>query len=139
MGSLGTASLQATAAHVACALGVETVDVLDNGADGGAAVVAGGGDQPAILKAARELGCTKYVTGTVVHRWARDGLQKGNREFHAMARQWRINLIGASHHNTEKCAVQDVAIYLRQNGLDVAYVEDPVLEGCTLGNWRGQA
>jgi len=137
MGSLDTTSLDAMATHLCQSLSINTVDVFDYGAsDGPVAVVAGGGDQPEILDEARKLGCTTYITGTVVHRWKRESIQSMNREFHQLARQWKINLIGASHYHTEKCAVEDIALFLEQQGLYSEFLEDPVLENYTMGNWR---
>jgi putative NIF3 family GTP cyclohydrolase 1 type 2 len=136
IGSLETEDLDAMADHVSRALYIDTVDVFDNGAvDGTVAVVAGGGDQPEILKEAHELGCTTYVTGTVVHRWQMESIQELNREFHALARRLEVNLIGATHYHTEKCGVQDVAAYLRQNDIEATFLEDPLLENYEMGNW----
>ncbi|MFX0203962.1 MAG: Nif3-like dinuclear metal center hexameric protein, partial [Candidatus Hodarchaeota archaeon] len=105
-GSMHTADLDLLADHVSRVLKIDSVDVFDNGADEGLiAVVAGGGDQPDVLKMAKELGCTTYITGTAVHRWAFEPVQEKNREFHRLAREWKINVIGASHYHTEKCAV----------------------------------
>ena len=61
-----------------------------------------------------------------------------NKEFHALARKWSINLIGASHYHTEKCAVQDIAVYLEQNGIQAAFLPDPILEEYSSGNWIKQ-
>lgn len=96
--------------------------------------VFGGGDQPKILKEAKNLGCRTYITGTVVHRWKRKSIQENNAEFHRLAREWKINLIGASHYCTEKCAVEDVATYVRENGLQSTFLEDPILGDYTKGN-----
>ncbi len=137
MGSLHTSDLDQTAQHVCRSLNISTVDVFDYGAsDGPVAVVAGGGDQPRILKEAKELGCTTYITGTAVHRWKRQSIQDMNREFHRLAREWKINVIGASHHCTERCAVEDVAIYLRENNIQATFLEDAILGDYTKGNWK---
>jgi putative NIF3 family GTP cyclohydrolase 1 type 2 len=138
-GSVGTADLDLLAGHVSRSLGIDSVDVFDNGAgDGLIAVVAGGGDQPDVLKMAKELGCTTYITGTAVHRWAFEPVQKKNKEFHKLAKEWRINVIGASHYHTEKCAVQDVAKFLEMNGFKAEFLDDPVLGKYTNGNWKKQ-
>ncbi|MFC1735478.1 Nif3-like dinuclear metal center hexameric protein [Candidatus Hydrogenedentota bacterium] len=119
------------------ATNLDTVDVFDNvGQFGLTAVVAGGGDQVPILKEAESLGCTTYITGTAVHRWGREPIQKGNREFHEGARMAGMNLIGATHYNTEKYAVQDVAALLQQQGFPAMFVEDPVLREYNEGNYR---
>ena len=139
IGSVQSADVNAIAEHVSRSLGIETVDVFDNDAeDGPAAVVAGGGDQPEILKKAKELGCTTYITGTVVHRWAFEPVQRANERFHALAKELRINLIGASHYHTEKCAVQDVAAFLRASGFEAEFLDDPILKNYTSGNWKKQ-
>jgi len=136
-GWMGSDNLRTTADQVAYSLGISTIDVFDNnGGSGLTAVVAGGGDQASILAEARELGCTRYVTGTVVHRWALEFIQARNAEFHAAAREGRIDLIGASHYHTEKCALEDVAAYLRQHGVDATFLDDPVLGTYDCGNWR---
>jgi len=138
MGTLDAADIDATAQYVSRSLGIDTVDVFDNDAeDGFTAVVAGGGDQPEILKKAKELGCTTYITGTAVHRWAFEPIQKSNKEFHTLAKELKINLIGASHHHTEKCAVQDIAAFLQENGCRATFLEDPVLGQYSIGNWPG--
>ncbi|KPL24636.1 MAG: hypothetical protein AMJ75_03275 [Phycisphaerae bacterium SM1_79] len=138
-GSMSTGDLDLLAEHVSRSLGIDSVDVFDNGADEGAiAAVAGGGGQPDVLKKAKELGCTTYITGTAVHRWAFEPAQKANKEFHRLAKEWRINVIGASHYHTEKCAVQDVATFLAGNGFKAEFVDDPVLGEYTSGNWKRQ-
>ncbi len=137
MGSLCKRNLGEIAQRVCSSLNISTVDVFDYGAsEGPVAVVAGGGDQPRILEEAKELGCRTYITGTVVHRWKRQSMQDMNREFHRLARQWKINLIGASHHCTERCAVEDVATYLRGNNLQATFLEDPILGDYIKGNRR---
>jgi putative NIF3 family GTP cyclohydrolase 1 type 2 len=136
MGTLNANDIDATAQYVSRSLGIDTVDVFDNDAEEGfTAVVAGAGDQPEILKKAKELGCTTYITGTAVHRWAFDPIQKLNKEFHTIAKELRINLIGASHYHTEKCAVQDITTFLQENVCQAAFLEDPVLERYSIGNW----
>jgi putative NIF3 family GTP cyclohydrolase 1 type 2 len=137
MGLMDTFEIDAIAINVSRSLGIDTVDVFDNEAEEGlTAVVAGGGDQPEILKKAKELGCTTYITGTVVHRWAFEPVQKSNKEFHSLAKELRINLIGASHYHTEKCAVQDVATFLQEKGYQATFLEDPILIKYTSGNWQ---
>ena len=137
MGSLSTRNLDEMAGHVCRSLNISTVDVFDYGAtEGPVAVVAGGGDQPKILKEAKDLGCRTYITGTVVDRWKRKSIQETNAEFHRLARKWKINLIGASHYCTEKCAVEDVAAYLRGDGLEATFLEDPILGDYIKGNWK---
>lgn len=138
-GSMHTANLDLLADHVSRSLKIDSVDVFDNGADEGLiAAVAGGGDQPDVLEMAKELGCTTYITGTAVHRWAFEPVQKKNEEFHRLAREWRINVIGASHYHTEKCAVQDVAEFLEKNGFKAEFLDDPVLGKYTSGNWTAR-
>ena len=139
IGSIDVPGFDMLPAHVSRSLGIDSVDVFDNNAgEGPVAVVAGGGDQPEILRQARHLGCTTYITGTAVHRWARESIQDMNKEFHTLAREWSVSLIGASHYHTEKCAVQDIAAYLEQNGVQAAFLEDPILEEYSSGNWRKQ-
>jgi putative NIF3 family GTP cyclohydrolase 1 type 2 len=136
MGMLPHFDPYAIAAHVARSLDITTSDVFDYGCgkDGRVAVVAGGGDQKEILQQAIDLGCTTYITGTAVHRWSR--AREGNREFHELARAAKINLIGASHHNTEKCAVHDVVKFLQERGIPASYLADPVLDIYDIGNYR---
>ncbi|MHC4890654.1 MAG: Nif3-like dinuclear metal center hexameric protein, partial [Planctomycetota bacterium] len=100
-GSVDMADFDLLADHVSRSLSIDSVDVFDNGADEGSiAAVAGGGDQPDVIKMAKELGCTTYITGTAVHRWAFEPVQKANKEFHRLAKEWKINVIGASHYHT---------------------------------------
>ena len=120
---------------VGSSLGLETVDLFDNGGETAhTAVVAGGGDQIDILKHAEQLGCTTYITGTAVHRWER--MTKANQDFQEYARGAKINLIGDTHYNTEKCAVEDVAALLSERGFPAEFIEDPVLSKYTQGNFR---
>ena len=136
-GSMHQVDLDALANHVGQSLGIDSVDVFDNGAsEGSVAAVAGGGDQPDVLEKGKELGCTTYITGTAVHRWAFEPVQKKNKEFHRLAREWKINVIGASHYHTEKCAVQDVAKFLEKNGFEAEFLDDPVLGEYSSGNWK---
>jgi hypothetical protein len=80
-GSIGGDSLHGMAKTVGHGLGLDTVDLFDNGGKAGlTAVVAGGGDQEKILGAGIESGCTTYITGTVVHRWDRGLNPKGKSE-----------------------------------------------------------
>ncbi|MHC4149493.1 MAG: Nif3-like dinuclear metal center hexameric protein [Planctomycetota bacterium] len=137
IGSLNITDLTSMAGLVCESLGIESVDVFDNGAEEGlTAAVAGGGDQPDILEQAKEKGCTTYITGTVVHRWAFEPVQDKNKKFHALAREWKINLIGASHYHTEKCAVQDASKFLEEHGYKSEFVDDPVLGEYSIGNWK---
>jgi len=139
VGEMPVAELHDMARAVGHALELQTVDVFDNGGGNGpTAVVAGGGDQTQILNEAMGLGCTTYVTGTVVHRWDREPVKKGNRKFHEVARASAVSLIGATHYNTEKCAVQEVAALLAQHGIPATFVEDPVLRRYENGNFRVQ-
>ncbi|MBN2209856.1 MAG: Nif3-like dinuclear metal center hexameric protein [Sedimentisphaerales bacterium] len=133
-GRLEDNTISDVARHVGAALGLETVDMFDNSSEIGlTAVVAGGGDQIDILQQAIQLGCTSYVTGTAVHRWQR--LAEANREFREYARKAKINLIGGTHYNTEKCAVQDVAAFLTQHGFMAEFIEDPILSKYMDGNF----
>ena len=59
-----------------------------------------------------------------------------NREFHRLARKWIINLISASHHCTERCAVEDVASSLRKSNLQARFLEDPIPGDYSKGNWK---
>lgn len=134
-GTMETDSLEVMASAIGRGLGLDSVDLFDNGGKlGRTAVVAGGGDQPEILKAAIEAGCTTYVTGTAMHRWAR--MRRANEEFRKVACEAQVNLIGGTHYNTEKWAVRDVATFLGQNGVDARFVEDPVLSKYEQGNFR---
>ena len=120
---------------VGIALGLETVDLFDHGGNVGlTAVVAGGGDQVDIAKEVQSLGCTTYITGTAVHRWKR--MITANQEFKRYLRASQINLIGGTHYNTEKCAVQDVAAFLNRNGVAAQFIDDPVLSEYRDGNLR---
>lgn len=136
-GMFDNCTLESLAARVCGALEIDSTDVFDyGGREGLVAVVAGGGDQVDILAQANDIGCTTYITGTAVHRWNRPSIQEGNRKFHDYAREHRINLIGASHNNTEKCAVQDVASFLCGKGVPASYLVDPDLDRYDIGNRR---
>jgi putative NIF3 family GTP cyclohydrolase 1 type 2 len=134
-GRIETDTVLGIAQTLGASLGLDTVDLFDNdGSVGLTAVVAGGGDQLDIVKEAQELGCTTYVTGTVVHRWER--MTKSNQKFRDYAQRAGINLVGGTHYNTEKCAVQDVAALLNQHGIQAEFIEDPVLSHYKNGNLR---
>ncbi len=136
-GHMGNDSFKEMAKTVGQALNLDTVDLFDNGGkEELVAVVAGGGDQTKILKAAIERGCSTYITGTVVHRWNREAVQKGNQDFHQLARTARVNLIGGTHYTTEKWAVQDIALFLQGKGIRACFIEDPELWKYDKGNFR---
>jgi hypothetical protein len=62
-------------------------------------------------------------------------IQKGNQNFHKLARENKVILIGGTHYNTEKWAVRDVARFLDQNGIPARFVEDPVLSEYEQGSF----
>ena len=134
-GRIETDTVFGIAQILGVSLDLGTVDIFDNGGMVGlTAVVAGSGDQLDIIKEAQQLGCTTYITGTAVHRWER--MTKTNQEFRDYACKTEINLVGGTHYNTEKCAVQDVAALLNQHGFQAEFVEDPVLSQYKEGNLR---
>ena len=75
--------------------------------------------------------CVVFTTNEVF-----EPVQKANKEFHRLAKEWKINVIGASHYHTEKCAVQDAAKFLEKNGFKAEFLDDPVLGKYTSGNWK---
>ncbi|MBD3276943.1 MAG: transcriptional regulator [Candidatus Aegiribacteria sp.] len=88
------------------------------------AVVAGGGDEPDILKRANEEGCDTLLTGTVEHRWAAPFVQEKNKEFHDLNKEFKLNLIGGTHFGTERPAMIKVIELIERIGIKCEYCED---------------
>ncbi len=91
------------------------------------AIAAGGGDIPDLLQAAHDFGCDTFLTGTVEHRWALEGVQMNNRAFHKHNETLQLNLIGGTHFGTERPAMIHVADYFKLQCVPVQYIEDEVL------------
>ena len=82
--------------------------------DGKVAVAAGGGVFDFILREVADLGCNTYLTG----------ITRSNPEFeptvnfHKIAQDNKINVIGATHYSTEKYACIAMLDYFKKRGLN---------------------
>ncbi|MCK5115068.1 MAG: Nif3-like dinuclear metal center hexameric protein [Candidatus Aegiribacteria sp.] len=88
------------------------------------AVVAGGGDEPDILRYAYESGCDTMLTGTVEHRWAAPSVQEKNKLFHELNKELKLNLIGGTHYGTERPAMIRILDLFKNLGIKCEYCED---------------
>jgi putative NIF3 family GTP cyclohydrolase 1 type 2 len=91
---------------------------------GRVAVVAGGGAQRDILEASLERGCRTYVTGNAATTCRLDFVQKGVREFRALADQEGVALIDAMHYGTEKPPQLAMVRWFEARGLPAEFVPD---------------
>lgn len=92
----------------------------DNIADQKIAVVAGGGNDPEILKELLGKGIKTYVTGVVNPI----GGYPPAVEFDLLARENKINVIGSSHYSSEKFACIKILDYFEALGIKASFVED---------------
>jgi putative NIF3 family GTP cyclohydrolase 1 type 2 len=91
---------------------------------GRVAVVAGGGAQREILEASLERGCQTYVTGNAATNCRLDFVQKGVREFRALADQEGVALIDAMHYGMEKPPQLAMVQWFEARGLPAEFVPD---------------
>ncbi|MCX6818838.1 MAG: Nif3-like dinuclear metal center hexameric protein [Candidatus Aenigmarchaeota archaeon] len=84
------------------------------------ALVAGGGNAPDIIKDVVKLGINTYVTGvTLINRQYHPSV-----EFHNIAKENEISVIGATHYSTEKFACIAIVDYFRRLGFPCEFIED---------------
>jgi putative NIF3 family GTP cyclohydrolase 1 type 2 len=84
------------------------------------AVVAGGGNDPEIISEIAKLGINNFLTGiTLPNKDHQPSL-----EAHRIARENKINLIGGTHHSTEKFACIKMLEYFEKIGLPAEFIED---------------
>jgi putative NIF3 family GTP cyclohydrolase 1 type 2 len=92
----------------------------DNIANQKIAVVAGGGNDPEILKELLGKGIKTYVTGIV----SAIGGYPPAVEFNSLAKENKINVIGSSHYSSEKFACIKMLDYFEALGIKASFVED---------------
>ncbi len=91
------------------------------------AVIAGGGDEVDILRAAYELGADTLIGGTIENTWKAPFIQDANKEFRKLNRELKLNLIGGSHYATERPAMIKLVQYIDSLGMKCSYLEDEKL------------
>lgn len=91
---------------------------------GRVAVVAGGGAQREILEESLERGCQTYVTGNAATNCRLDFVQKGVREFRALADEEGVGLIDAMHYGMEKPPQLAMVEWFEARGLPAEFVPD---------------
>ncbi|MBI9015542.1 MAG: Nif3-like dinuclear metal center hexameric protein [Clostridiales bacterium] len=91
------------------------------------AVIAGGGDEAEILRAAYELGADTLIGGTIENTWKAPFVQEANKEFHKLNKELKLNLIGGSHYATERPAMIKLVQYIDSLGVKCSYMEDEKL------------
>jgi putative NIF3 family GTP cyclohydrolase 1 type 2 len=91
---------------------------------GRVAVVAGGGAQREILEASLERGCRTYVTGNAATNCRLDFVQRGVREFRALADEEGVALVDAMHYGMEKPPQLAMVGWFEARGLPAEFVPD---------------
>lgn len=84
------------------------------------AVVGGGGNDLDIMGELLEKGITTYVSGIV----SPFSEYPPAIEFERLAKENKINLIGATHYSTEKFACIQMTQYFKKQGLKAEFIED---------------
>jgi len=83
-------------------------------------LVAGGGNDPEMVKELVKLGINTYVTGvTKINESYAPSV-----EFHKVAKENGINVIGATHYSTEKFACMAMVSYFEKLGLPAKFISD---------------
>ncbi|TAK96046.1 hypothetical protein EPO05_02725 [Patescibacteria group bacterium] len=88
--------------------------------DGRVAVVAGGGNMPEIITELHSLGINTYVTGVTRQVEA----YQPSVDFHRLAQEHRINVLGGTHYSTEKFACLAMVEYFQKLGLPTEFLPD---------------
>jgi putative NIF3 family GTP cyclohydrolase 1 type 2 len=91
---------------------------------GRVAVVAGGGAQREILEASLERDCQTYVTGNAATNCRLAFVQKGVREFRALADEQGVALIDAMHYGMEKPPQLVMVRWFEARGVPAQFVPD---------------
>lgn len=91
------------------------------------AVVAGGGDEPEILKEAYKLGADTMIGGTIEHKWGLPFIQENNKKFRDLNKELKLNLIGGTHYGTERPAMQRLVEFFEKLNLKSTFIEDESL------------
>ncbi len=90
--------------------------------DGLVAVIAGGGNDVAMLEEIAGAGINAFVTGITVKN-------EHSQKAHDFAEKHKINILGGTHYSTEKFACMALVKYFEQLGLPAEFIKNtPVLE-----------
>jgi len=85
--------------------------------------VPGGGNGPQEIEEAHEVGVNTYITGCT-NKCKHPYSVAKSKEFLDLAKEYKINVIGASHYLTEKWAMQQSVPYFRKFKMPVKFIED---------------
>jgi putative NIF3 family GTP cyclohydrolase 1 type 2 len=99
------------------------VKLIRNGDDaiynGRVAIAAGGGSVGFVAKEISELGINMYITGCTRRVPSVEPIM----EFHRIAEERKINVIGATHYTTEKYACISMVRYFKMLGVQAEFLE----------------
>ncbi|EGT4600302.1 Nif3-like dinuclear metal center hexameric protein [Clostridioides difficile] len=87
--------------------------------DGLVAIAAGGGSYPFVAREVAELGINLYITGFTKPLKHFEPVL----EFHQIAKDKLINVIGATHYSTEKFACMAMVNYFKNLGLESEFLQ----------------
>ncbi|HFG9486865.1 TPA: Nif3-like dinuclear metal center hexameric protein, partial [Clostridioides difficile] len=87
--------------------------------DGLVAIAAGGGSYPFVAREVAELGINLYITGFTKPLKHFEPVL----EFHQIAKDNLINVIGATHYSTEKFACMGMVDYFKNLGLESEFLQ----------------
>ncbi|MBU3904690.1 MAG: Nif3-like dinuclear metal center hexameric protein [Nanoarchaeota archaeon] len=86
-------------------------------------LVPGGGNDVDMLQEAHKLGIRTYITGCTNKCQHPYSVSK-SKEFLKKAKEYKINIIGASHYLTEKWAMQQSVSYFKKFNFPVKFIEN---------------
>jgi putative NIF3 family GTP cyclohydrolase 1 type 2 len=128
IGSIKETNLKEFEEHVSDKIERKELTVYDNNKKVlKIAIVAGGGDEPAILQKAYDLGVDTLVGGTIKNTWKFPIVQEMNKRFHQLNEKLQLNIIGGSHYGTERPSMIKLESFFENLGLECSFIEDKVL------------
>ena len=90
------------------------------------ALIPGGGDDPAHLQQAQQLGCDTYVTGQWWLLGDYDYAQRHRETLRSLIPQLQMNLIGTSHYASEMVVLRDeIPTWFRNAGIEARFIKQP--------------
>lgn len=124
-GTLPVKTMTSLEEHIKNRLGNKKLNVFRYGSDevGLVGFVPGGGNGPDEMEEAHKLGVNTYLTGCTNKSNHPYAVAK-SKEFLDLAKEYKINVIGASHYLTEKWAMQYSVPYFRKFKMPVKFIED---------------
>ena len=94
------------------------------------AVVPGGGDDPALIEEAQELGCDTYVAGEWWPYRNGDWAEQQRARLSELIPCLRMNLLGSSHYSSELVVLRDqIMPWLKDLGIDTQLLREPSESG----------